>query len=174
MLRIEQSYQIKAAPERVWAALTDPVLQRKWSGQTSKYDARVGGAYKLFGDYVRGKIVECEPPTRLAQTWKPSDWTIDDSVVSFTLKKVRGGTRLDLVHENVQPEDYEGTREGWNQFYVGAIKRMLEGEAQQKLARGETRGNALRKAKPARGAGKAVTKKGGTAKRADAASKKKS
>lgn len=126
MLRIEQTYRIKASPERVWAALTDPALQAKWSGQPARYDARVGGAYTLFGDYVSGQVVECDPPKRLAQTWKPDDWTIPDSVVSFTLTKVRGGTQLDLVHENVQPEDYDGTAKGWDEFYIGAIKSMLE------------------------------------------------
>ncbi len=128
MLHIEQTYTIKASPERVWAALTDPTLQAKWSGDLSEYDARVGGKYKLFGDYVTGEIVECEPPKKLAQTWKPADWTIEDSVVSFTLKKTRGGTQLDLVHENVQPEDYDGTTQGWNEFYIGVIKSMLEAE----------------------------------------------
>ncbi len=127
-MRIEQTYQIKASPERVWAALTEPTLQMKWTGASAQYDARVGGKYKLWDDYVSGEIVECVPPTKLAQTWKPSDWTIEDSLVTFTLKKTRGGTRLDLVHENVQPEDYDGTSDGWKNFYVGAIKKMLEGE----------------------------------------------
>jgi uncharacterized protein YndB with AHSA1/START domain len=128
MLRIEQTYFINASPERVWAALTDPVIQAKWTGQPAEYDARVGGKYKLWTEYVSGEIVECDPPRKLAQTWKPNDWTIDASVVSFTLKKTRGGTQVNLVHENVQPEDYEGTTQGWNQFYVGAIKSMLEAE----------------------------------------------
>jgi Activator of Hsp90 ATPase homolog 1-like protein len=88
----------------------------------------VGGAFQLFDDYVIGEIVECDAPHKLAQTWKPNDWTIEDSVVSFTLTKTRGGTRVDVVHENVQPEDYEGTSNGWNEFYVGAIKAMLESE----------------------------------------------
>lgn len=127
-MQIEQIYQIKASPERVWAALTDPTLQMKWTGAHAEYDARVGGTYTLWDDYVTGEIVECVPPKKLAQTWQPNDWTIENSVVSFTLKKTRGGTQLELVHENVQPEDYVGTREGWNQFYIGAIKSMLEAE----------------------------------------------
>lgn len=130
-MRIEQTYSIKATPERVWAALTEPALQKKWTGAHAEYDARVGGTYKLWDDYVTGEIVECVPPNKLAQTWKPNDWTIENSVVSFTLKKSRGGTRLDLVHENVQPEDYNGTSEGWKNFYVGAIKKMLESEKRE-------------------------------------------
>lgn len=128
MLTIEQTYIIYAPPEQVWAALTDPILQAQWTGQPAAYDARMGGAYKLWDDYVSGEVVEFDPPNKLAQTWKPGDWTIDNSVVSFTLTPVPEGTRLDLLHINVEPTDYKGTMEGWQTVYVGAIKDMLEGD----------------------------------------------
>jgi uncharacterized protein YndB with AHSA1/START domain len=160
MLRIEQTYNIKATPERVWAALTDPKLQAKWSGDSAEYDARVGGTYILFGDYVTGEIIEYDPPNKLAQTWKPSDWTIDDSVVTFTLTKSRGGTQLDLVHENVQPEDYDGTAQGWDEYYIGAIQKMLESEKRKartkavKKASKKVVGKKDTEAEHVRGAGK--------------------
>lgn len=128
-MRIKQSYTIKASPERVWAALTDAKQIKKWSGQPAKFQTSAGGKYQMFGDYVSGKIVTFEPPTRLAQTWKPVDWTITDSVVTFTLKPSRGGTRIDLLHENVEPADYDGTSRGWDEFYLGPIRAMLEAES---------------------------------------------
>src|SRR5260221_5589477 len=104
MLTIEQTYLIFATPEQVWAALTDPELKVQWTGQPAEYDARMGGAFKLWDDYVSGEVVEFDPPKKLAQTWKPGDWTIDNSVVSFTLTPTDEGTQLDLLHINVQPE----------------------------------------------------------------------
>lgn len=148
MLRIEQSYTIQATPDDVWQALTDPAVMSQWSGEPAQYDARVGGSYRLWTDYVTGEIVECEPNARLAQTWHPNDWTITDSVVTFTLTPVRGGTRVDLVHENVQPEDFEGTRNGWKEVYVGAIKKMLEQKPKTAAARGRARKKAVNKKKP--------------------------
>jgi uncharacterized protein YndB with AHSA1/START domain len=128
MLRIEQTYLIDASPEEVWEALTNPELMAQWSGQRAEYAANVGSPYKLFDDYVVGEIVEADAPSRLTQTWKPNDWTVEDSIVSFTLTPVEGGTRVDLVHENVDPGDYEGTNKGWDEFYVGALKKMLEAD----------------------------------------------
>ena len=128
MLRIEKTYRIKASPERVWAALTDATLQAKWTGAGARFDARAGGKYQLWDDYVSGEIVEFVPPKRLKQTWIPNNWAIQNSAVTFTLTKIRGGTQVDLLHENVQPEDYEGTANGWDEVYVGAIKAMLEAE----------------------------------------------
>lgn len=158
MLRIEQTYKIKATPDQVWKALTDSKLQTKWTGgQAAQYDARVGGTYTLFGDYVTGTIVTCDPTTKLAQTWKPSDWTIEDSLVTFTLTKIRGGTQVDLVHENVQPEDFDGTGKGWDEFYVGAIKKMLE--------KGKPKAKAKAKGVKKGGAKKTVAKKKVTVKK---------
>jgi uncharacterized protein YndB with AHSA1/START domain len=167
-MRIEQTYQIRATPTRVWAALTDPTLMANWSGQPAVYDGRKGGRYRLWADYVTGRVVIWEPPRRLAQTWKPVDWTIENSVVTFVLKPTRGGTRLDLIHENVQPEDYEGTTSGWNDFYVGPLRRMLEAETLKPKPKAQRQ--ALRAKKPAK---KAAVKKRVTAKRATGTKHKK-
>jgi len=131
MLRIDQTYLIHAAPERVWAALTDAVLIVKWSGTRAEYDARSGGAYVLWDGYVRGKILTCAPPQKLAQTWQPRHWAISNSVVTFTLRKTRGGTRLELTHENIPPAEFDDTLKNWNEFYIGAIQVMLQAETRQ-------------------------------------------
>jgi uncharacterized protein YndB with AHSA1/START domain len=165
-MRIEQTYQIRATPTRVWAALTDPTLMAKWSGQPAAYDGRKGGRYRLWTDYVAGRVVIWEPPRRLAQTWKPVDWTIENSVVTFVLKPARGGTQLNLIHENVQPEDYDGTTSGWNDFYIGPLKTMLEAETQKHKAVRQ----APRAKKPTK---KAAVKKRVTAKRATGTTRKK-
>lgn len=128
MFRIDRTYFIKASPERVWAALTDAALMAKWTGTLAHYEARAGGEYSLWDDYVGGHVLTFDPPGVLAQTWQPNNWAIQDSVVTFTLSKARGGTQLALAHENVQPEDYDGTANGWDEFYIGAIKAMLEAE----------------------------------------------
>ncbi len=126
MNSIKQTYVIAARPEEVWRALTDPTVIRKWSGGPAEFPLEVGARYSLWDGDFGGEIVEVVPVQKLAQTWEPSYWTVEDSVVTFTLIPQRGGTRVDLLHENVEPSDYEGTRQGWDLYYLGAIKRMLE------------------------------------------------
>lgn len=128
MLRIEQTYLIHAKPERVWAALTEPAELEKWTGHPAVFEGRVGGKYVLWTDYVSGKIIEYDPPEKLVQSWKPVDWTIENSIVTFHLTPIDDGTHLYLIHEHVQPEDYEGTKNGWGEFYIGAIRDLLEHE----------------------------------------------
>jgi uncharacterized protein YndB with AHSA1/START domain len=79
---------IKASPEKIWAAITDPA----WNGRygyaaPSFFDLEPGGAFRSeasqgMKDYaqaggfevpdiiVDGEVIEAEPPRRLVQTWR--------------------------------------------------------------------------------------------------------
>ena len=126
MSDIKQTYDIAASPDEVWRALTDPAVIREWSGAPAEFPVAVVAPYSLWNGDIRGRVLEMEPPRRLVQTWQPQDWTRTDSVVSFTLTPRGKGTRIDLVHVNVEASDYDGTREGWDIYYLGAIKRMFD------------------------------------------------
>lgn len=126
MKNIKQSYLIAASPAEVWRALTDPALIEEWSGADAVFEPTVGAKYELWDGSFCGKIVEVIPNQKLVQTWQPDYWETDDSIVTFTLTPVGGKTRVDLLHENVEAFDYEGTKEGWELYYLGAIKQMLE------------------------------------------------
>lgn len=128
MKLIRQTYVIAAPADQVWQALTDPSIISQWSGAKADYPAETGAPYSLWDGTIRGEILELVPLERLVQTWKPEGWTTEDSVVRFTLVPEDDMTRVDLVHENVEESDYEGTDEGWDIYYLGAIKRMLESQ----------------------------------------------
>ena len=144
---IEQTYDIKASPEEVWRALTDPKEIAEWSGANAYFVPQAGAMYTLWNGDITGKILKAEPPALLSQTWQPKDWTRTDSVVTFMLGRSKAGTKVVLLHENVEDADFGGTNEGWDIHYLGAIKKMLE-----------TRTRIMR-AKPAAPAKKAATKK---------------
>ena len=132
MKKIKQSHLIAASPAEVWRALTDPKLIAEWSGADAKFVLKVGAEYALWDGSFCGKIVEVAPNKKLVQTWQPDYWETEDSVVTFTLTPVGGKTRVDLLHTNVEASDYAGTREGWELYYLGAIKQMLEERAPNK------------------------------------------
>src|SRR5712692_8640273 len=123
---IEQAYNIKASPEDVWRALTDAKEIQEWSGATAYFVPQVGARYTLWNGGIGGTILKAEPYKILCQTWKPEDWTRTDSVVTFTLAPTKDGTRVVLLHERVEESDYDGTNEGWDIYYLGAIKKLLE------------------------------------------------
>jgi len=126
MKNIRQTYLIAAPVAEVWRALTDPDLIEEWSGADAEFEPTVGTEYALWDGSFCGKIVEVVPNQKLVQTWQPDYWEIEDSLVTFTLTPVGDQTRVDLLHEHVEEFDYEGTREGWDLYYLGAIKQMFD------------------------------------------------
>jgi uncharacterized protein YndB with AHSA1/START domain len=125
---IEQTYNIKASPEAVWRALTDPKEIQEWSGANAYFIPQAGALYTLWDGTIGGKIVEVVPMRKLVQTWKPQEWTREDSVVTFTLTPTRDGTRVDLLHVNVEESDFDGSTKGWDIYYLGVIKRCWKSE----------------------------------------------
>ena len=122
---IKQTYMINAAPAEVWRALTDPEVIELWSDADAEFEPVVGAEYALWDGSICGEIVEVVPRQKLVQTWQPDNWERDDSMVTFTLTPIGKKTRVDLLHENVEDSDYEGTSEGWDVYYLGAIKRLF-------------------------------------------------
>jgi len=119
---------LPGTPERVWQYVTDPDLRATWlAGGT--IDLRVGGAVDLRYDHAllsdepvppafvghreAGTVTACEPPTRLAFTWRDGPTA---SHVEVTLTPVAGGgTLLVLVHSRLDlPGDYVPAGAGWH------------------------------------------------------------
>ena len=167
---IKQTYLIDAPVDLVWQALTDPRMIQEWSGAPALFPLEVGGTYSLWDGEIGGEILEVVPQQRLVQTWKPGNWVRRDSVVTFSLLPLDSGTRVDLAHDNVEEADYDGTNEGWDIYYIGAIKRMLEAEPNKtgKKAAAAKRKPASKKAASrkvaARKASRAGTRKNATRK----------
>ena len=79
---------IKATPDRIWQAITDP----EWNGRygysaPAEYELRAGGAFRSFATeemkaasaqmgfpcpdvIVDGEVIEVDPPRKLVQTWR--------------------------------------------------------------------------------------------------------
>ncbi len=144
---IKQTYDLKASVAAVWRALTDVEEIQQWSGANAFFVAQAGALYTLWDGQIGGKILEIVPQKKLVMTWKPENWTREDSVVTFTLTPTKSGTRIDLLHENVEEDDYNGTDEGWEVYYLGEIKRMLEARAVVKPAAKAKKKTGARKVK---------------------------
>ncbi len=132
MPTIEQTYLIRGLPGDVWDALVNPDRIAVWSGKSADFKPEPGVEYWLWDGDIRGTVLEADTNKRLVQTWKPRNWDIEDSVVIFELVPTEEGTQVNLTHENVQDWDYDGTAEGWDIYYLGAIKRMIEGTSEDR------------------------------------------
>ena len=130
---ISFEFDLHRSPEKVWRALTDPVLLAEWLLPVVGLELEPGAAFTFktqpypgWDGIVNGRILEIEAHRRLSYTWVVGDM---DTVVTFTLTPTASGTRLSLVHSGFKPEqkqNFGGARYGW---------RMMGGKLVDLLAR---------------------------------------
>lgn len=122
---IKQKYLIKAPIEKVWEALVSEKVIDQWGGGPVKMDDKAGSKFSLWGGDVWGKNIEVIRNKKLVQDWYGGDWK-KLSKVTFILKSKGGSTEVDLIHTDVPRDEESDFADGWKDYYLGEIKKLLE------------------------------------------------
>ena len=129
---ISFEFDLPHAPEKVWRALSDPVLLSQWLLPVVGLELEPGAAFTFtappqpgWDGQVSCRFLEIEPRRRLSYTWVVGGM---DTVVTFTLAPSASGTRLSLVQSGFTPEqkrNFGGARYGWRMM-GGKLASLLE------------------------------------------------
>ena len=130
---ISFEFDLHHLPEKVWRALTDPVLLAEWLLPVLDLTLEPGAAFRFkappqagWDGIVNCRILEIEARRKLSYTWGVP---FLDTVVTFTLTPTASGTRLSLVQSGFKPDqkqNFGGARYGW---------KMMGGKLVDLLAR---------------------------------------
>lgn len=121
------------APEKLWQALTDGALIARWLMAPAGFEAVVGQHFtfttKPAGEWdgtIHCQVREVIPNERLVYSWNSGHESNVgygarlETVVTWTLTKVPGGTRLRLVHAGFAlPQNelaFTNMGEGWRKI----------------------------------------------------------
>jgi activator of HSP90 ATPase len=127
MRTIAQSVLIKASPHDVYEALMDSKKHSEFTGSKAVISRKAGGQFVTWDGYAEGKNVTLVPDSRIAQSWRASDWPPGlYSYVRIKLDPIASGTRLTFLQSDVPDEFKETISKGWRDFYWTPLKRMLE------------------------------------------------
>jgi uncharacterized protein YndB with AHSA1/START domain len=126
---------IKTTPERLWEAITDPEMRRKYTfgiGVTS--DWTVGSRYEgvtpaLAGPIIEGENLEVDPPRRLVQNFRAL-WSDDvkregTSRVTWEIEPVGDSCCLTVTHDQLREGANSEIYGGWPMILSG-LKTLLE------------------------------------------------
>ncbi|HTJ64360.1 MAG TPA: SRPBCC family protein [Alphaproteobacteria bacterium] len=127
---------IRTTPERLWGALTDPVMmQDYWMGVRAESDWKPGSSWRLLFPDGRvadtGEIAEAEPPKRLAIKWRnefrPELKEEGYSLCVFELEAAGEAVKLTVTHSIGRPKAkfIEAVSGGWPQV-LSNLKSLLE------------------------------------------------
>jgi len=120
--------RIKAPPAKVFAAITRPDLMLQWWGPDAgptlsvEADVRPGGRFSIVFRLLNGDehnptgvYREVVPDRKLVFTWEWAGAPEKESLVTFLLEPVDGGTELTLIHEQLPDEAARESHEaGWS------------------------------------------------------------
>lgn len=127
---IELQIDVKASPEQVWAALTDPEELKRWFPPDARVTPGAGGSIWLsWGPGVEGeaRIETWDPPRRFRWVEEHGGTRL---AVEWQIEARGGSTAVRLVHSGFGSGDkwddwYDGTRRGWS-YFVANLKHYLE------------------------------------------------
>ncbi len=122
---IKKTYKISAPIAEVWKALVDPEVINEWGGRSIKMDDKEGSEFKLWDGDIYGKNIEVVKEKKLVQEWFSGDWP-KPSIVTFTLHIQDHVTILELEHIDVPDEEVDDVDQGWDVYYIGPMKDLLE------------------------------------------------
>ena len=124
---------IKTTPERLWKAITDTEMRRKYTfgavvtsdwTQGSRYQG-VGGGTTIF----EGENLEVDPPRRLVQSftalWGDDVKSEGTSRVTWEIEPIGDSCRLTVTHDQLREDANAQLYGGWPMVLSG-LKTLLE------------------------------------------------
>jgi uncharacterized protein YndB with AHSA1/START domain len=134
---VEKVYEIyiKTTPERLWEAITDPSLRRRYTfGLGVESDWTPGSSYAGIAPgrdepLLEGENLEVDPPNRLVQSfnalWSDDVKAVGTSRVTWEIEPVGDSCRLLVIHDQL-PEDANGEVYGGWPMILSGLKTLLE------------------------------------------------
>jgi len=128
---------IATTPEKVWQALTTGDLTKQFFfGRRIEIEPQPDGLFRLWQPDgtldVEGKVVVCDPPRKLAVTWRVM-WMeelrkLPECLVSYQLDDLGKVVRLTMIEAHqieLDEKMLEGGRRGWP-VILNNLKTLLE------------------------------------------------
>ena len=126
---------IKTTPERLWKAITNEEMRRKYNfGVGVRSDWQQGSRYESFHpgagiSIAEGSNLEVDPPRRLVQSfnalWGEDVRSEGTSRVTWEIEQVEDSCRLTVTHDQLREGANDQLFGGWPMILSG-LKTLLE------------------------------------------------
>jgi activator of HSP90 ATPase len=130
MKNIKKHYHIKATPEDIFTALTNPLTIEIWSGASAVMEPVAGTEFSLWDGDITGINIEIETGKKIVQEWYFEDEEglspEDKSIVTIKLHNEGNSTDVELLHINIPDEAFDNIVDGWDRYYFKPLKELVE------------------------------------------------
>jgi uncharacterized protein YndB with AHSA1/START domain len=128
---LEVTTVLPATPERIYEAWLDGARHAAFTGAAAMGVAMVGARFTAWDGYIEGSNVELQPPARIVQRWRTTEFPAGapDSLLTVLLEPEGGdSTRISLRHTGIPEGQGESYRQGWLDYYFEPMRRYFAGE----------------------------------------------
>ncbi len=124
---IRQSVTFKTSPHVIYEMLMDSRKHARFTGEKASISRKIGGKFTAYAGYINGVNLNLVRDKTIVQSWRGSDWPEGHySKVTFSLEKVKGGTRLTFRQSGVPEDFYKDINQGWRDYYWKPMQEMAE------------------------------------------------
>ncbi len=120
--------KIKTTPDKIYRAWLTSKGHAAMTGGDAKCNAKVGGKFTAWDEYISGKNLELIPDQYIKQSWRTVEFDPDqaDSLLEIQLKEIKPGiTELTLTHSDLLSKDIK-YKKGWVESYFDPMKVYFE------------------------------------------------
>ena len=120
----QHSTVLPATQKQIYNAWLSSEGHSQMTGSPAEVEAEIGGTFKAWDGYIRGKTLEMEQHHRIVLAWRTSEFPEDspDSRVELLLEEIADGTRITLIHTEIPNGQGDGYMQGWEDFYFTPMR----------------------------------------------------
>jgi len=127
MKNYKKQHIIKALPQDVYAALTNPSIIAIWTGEEAVMETVPDTEFSWWDGDICGKNLEFEADKKIVQQWYfGEDDDASASIVTLKMHPDKKGTSLEISHTNIPDEAFDNIAEGWEEAVIVPLRDLLE------------------------------------------------
>ncbi len=123
-LTIQLNKTIKASPDEIYRALTNPFTIELWTGEPAVMSEEVGSPFTMLEGFISGENVAFEPDRSIRQKWFFGEDLPSDVLIELFPDKNR--TQVRVLHTGVPEDAYENMLTGWKEVYLKSLQDFFE------------------------------------------------
>ncbi len=124
MKTIKLQRRIKATPEELYIALTNPFSIELWSGEPAVMSEEPGSPFSMLDGAIVGENVSFETNKSIQQKWFFGEDQASD--VTIELLPDKTNARIRIEHTGIPDEAYENMLAGWKESYLDSLQDFFE------------------------------------------------
>lgn len=124
MQTYKKHHIIKALPQDIYAALTNPEIIALWTGEEAIMQTVPDSEFSWWGGDICGKNIEFDTDKKIVQEWYFGEE--EPSVLTIKLHPDKKGTDMEIIQTNIPDDAFENISEGWNDAIIESLRDLLE------------------------------------------------